>query len=170
MVADWEAASASAGDAGLRLVWIRTGIVQSPRGGALRLLWPLAEAGAGGRLGAGRQWVSWIGIDDLTDIYYRALLDDALAGPVNATAPYPVRNDDYARILARVLRRPLQLPVPGLGPRLLLGQEGASELAEADQRVSPARLLRHGHLFRHPELEPALRHLLGRPRPGSGGT
>lgn len=164
VVADWEAASTPAQDAGLRLVWIRTGIVQSPRGGTLRLLWPLAEVGAGGRLGAGRQWVSWIGIDDLTDIYYRALTDGNLAGPVNATAPHPVRNADYARTLAQVLRRPLQLPVPGLGPRLLLGEEGASELAGADQRISPRRLLRDGHQYRHPELEPALRHLLGRAR------
>jgi uncharacterized protein len=170
VVADWEAASAPAQDAGLRLVLIRTGIVQSPRGGTLRLLWPLAEAGAGGRLGAGRQWVSWIGIDDLTDIYYRALTDDTLAGPVNATAPSPVRNADYARLLARVLHRPLQLPVPGLGPRLLLGGEGASELAGADQRVSPRRLLRDSHRFRHPELEPALRHLLGRARPCPGDS
>jgi uncharacterized protein len=170
VVADWEAASAPAQDAGLRVVLIRTGIVQSPRGGTLRLLWPLAEAGAGGRLGTGHQWVSWIGIDDLTDIYYRALLDNALAGPVNATAPSPVRNADYARVLARVLRRPLQLPVPGLGPRLLLGEEGASELAGADQRISPGRLLRDGHRFRHPELEPALRHLLGRAHPGSEGS
>ena len=168
VVADWEAASAPASEAGLRLVLIRTGIVQSPRGGTLRLLWPLAEAGAGGRLGTGRQWVSWIGIDDLTDIYYRALIDDTLAGPVNATAPDPVRNACYARVLARVLRRPLQLPVPGLGPRLLLGEEGASELADADQRVSPRRLLRDGHRFRHPTLEPALRHLLGRAHPGPG--
>jgi uncharacterized protein (TIGR01777 family) len=170
VVADWEAASASAQDAGLRVVLIRTGIVQSPRGGTLRLLWPLAEVGAGGRLGAGRQWVSWIGIDDLTDIYYRALTEDTLAGPVNATAPHPVRNADYARTLARVLRRPLQLPVPSLGPRLLLGAEGASELAGADQRVSPRRLLRDGHRFRHPELEPALRHLLGHARPCPGDS
>jgi len=167
VVAGWEAASAPASDAGLRVVCVRTGIVQSPRGGTLRLLWPLAEVGADGRLGAGHQWVSWIGIDDLTDIYYRALTDDTLAGPVNATAPHPVRNADYARILAHVLRRPLQLPVPGLGPRFLLGQEGASELAEADQRVSPRRLLRDGHRFRHPELEPTIRHLLGRAHPGS---
>jgi uncharacterized protein len=166
VVADWEAATACAQDAGLRVVPVRTGIVQSPRGGTLRLLWPLAEVGAGGRLGAGRQWVSWIGIDDLTDIYYRALVDDTLAGPVNATAPQPVRGAEYARVLARVLRRPLQLPVPALGPRLLLGAEGASELAEADQRVSPRRLLRSGHRFRHRELEPALRHLLGRAGPG----
>lgn len=170
VVDGWEAASVPAQDAGLRVVLIRTGIVQSPRGGTLRLLWPLAEVGAGGRLGTGRQWVSWIGIDDLTDIYYRALTDDTLTGPVNATAPHPVRNADYARTLARVLRRPLQLPVPGLGPRLLLGEEGASELAGADQRVSPRRLLRDGHRFRHPELEPALRHLLGRAGPGSGDS
>jgi uncharacterized protein len=170
VVADWEAASAPAQDGGLRLVLIRTGIVQSPRGGTLRLLWPLAEVGAGGRLGAGRQWLSWIGIDDLTDIYYRALTDDSLAGPVNATAPHPVRNADYARTLARVLRRPLQMPVPDLGPRLLLGEEGASELAGADQRVSPQRLLRSGHRFRHPELEPALRHLLGRTRSCPGNS
>jgi len=170
VVAGWEAASAPAQDAGLRVVLVRTGIVQSPRGGTLRLLWPLAEVGAGGRLGGGHQWVSWIGIDDLTDIYYRALTDDTLAGPVNATAPHPVRNADYARTLARVLRRPLQLPVPGLGPRLLLGAEGASELAGADQRVSPRRLLRGGHRFRHPELEPALRHLLGRARPCPGDS
>jgi uncharacterized protein len=170
VVADWEAASAPAHDGGLRLVLIRTGIVQSPRGGTLRLLWPLAEVGAGGRLGAGRQWLSWIGIDDLTDIYYRALTDESLAGPVNATAPHPVRNAGYARTLARVLRRPLQLPVPDLGPRLLLGEEGASELAGADQRVSPQRLLRSGHRFRHPELEPALRHLLGRTRSCPGNS
>jgi uncharacterized protein len=170
VVADWEAASAPAQDAGLRVVLVRTGIVQSPRGGTLRLLWPLAEVGAGGRLSAGRQWVSWIGIDDLTDIYYRALTDDTLAGPVNATAPHPVRNGDYAQTLARVLRRPLQLPVPGLGPRLLLGAEGASELAGADQRVSPLRLLRDGHRFRHRELEPALRHLLGRARSRPGNS
>ena len=162
VVADWEAATAPAADAGVRVVAVRTGIVQSPRGGSLRLLWPLAEAGAAGRLGSGRQWTSWIGIDDLVDIYYRALADDTLAGPVNATAPDPVRNADYARVLARVLHRPLQLPVPSLGPRILLGAEGASEIAEADQRVVPQRLLASGHQFRHPELEPALRHLLGR--------
>ena len=164
VVADWEAATAPAADAGLRVVAVRTGIVQSPRGGSLRLLWPLAEAGAAGRLGSGRQWTSWIGIDDLVDIYYRALADDTLAGPVNAAAPGPVRNADYARVLARVLRRPLQIPVPSVGPRLLLGAEGASEIAQADQRVVPQRLLAGGHQFRHPELEPALRHLLGRTR------
>jgi uncharacterized protein len=170
VVTDWETASDPARDAGIRVAHIRTGIVQSPRGGTLRLLWPLAEAGVAGRLGTGRQWLSWIGIDDLIDIYYRALADRRLAGPVNATAPNPVRNADYARVLGQVLHRPLQLPVPALGPRLLLGREGASELAEASQRVSPQRLLAAGHPFRHPHLDPALRHLLGRAGPAAGTT
>lgn len=165
VVTDWEAATAPAVDAGARVVRVRTGIVQSPRGGTLRILWPLAETGAAGRLGSGRQWVSWVGIDDLVDIYSRALVDDTLSGPVNATAPDPVRHATYAATLGRVLRRPLQLPVPSLGPRLLLGAEGANELAEANQRVLPQRLLGCGHQFRHPELEPALRHLLGRAAP-----
>jgi NAD dependent epimerase/dehydratase family enzyme len=107
-------------------------------------------------------WQSWIGIDDLVDVYHRALYDAAVSGPVNAVAPGAVRNAAYTKTLARVLRRPAVLPVPGLGPRLLLGQEGATELAEASQRVQPAALLAVGHHFRHPTLEPALRHLLGR--------
>ena len=170
VVADWEKASDPARAAGIRVAQIRTGIVQSPRGGTLRLLWPLAEIGAAGRLGTGQQWLSWIGIDDLTDIYYRALVDGRLAGPVNATAPHPVRNADYAHVLGQVLHRPVQLPIPAIGPRLLLGEEGASELAAASQRVSPQRLLAAGHPFRHPQLEPALRHLLGRTSPAVGTT
>jgi uncharacterized protein len=162
VVTGWEAATGPARDAGIRVVQIRTGIVQSPRGGTLRLLWPLAEVGAAGRLGTGQQWSSWISIDDLTDIYYRALVDDRLAGAVNATAPNPVHNTDYAHVLGHVLHRPVQLPIPAIGPRLLLGEEGASELAEASQRVSSQRLLAAGHRFRHTQLEPALRHLLGR--------
>ena len=158
---EWEAATAPAADAGLRVVQVRTGIVQTPRGGTLRLLFPLFEAGLGGRLGSGRQWLSWIGIDDLADVYLRALVDPALSGPVNAVAPDPVRNLDYTRTLGTVLRRPTVIPVPGFGPRLLLGEEGARELAEASQRVRPDALLAAGHSFRYPRLEPALRHLLG---------
>ncbi len=161
LVVDWEAATAPAAAAGLRVVQVRTGIVQTPRGGTLKLLFPLFEAGLGGRLGSGRQWLSWIGIDDLADVYLRALVDPALSGPVNAVAPDPVRNLDYTRTLGQVLRRPTIVPVPGFGPRLLLGAEGASELAEASQRVRPDALLAAGHTFRYPRLEPALRHLLG---------
>ena len=161
VVAEWEEATAPAGRAGARVVLVRTGIVQSPRGGTLRLLRPLFSAGLGGRIGDGRQWLSWIGIDDLVDIYYRGLWDTTLSGPVNAVAPEPVRNVDYTRTLARVLRRPAVLPVPPLGPRLLLGNQGARELACASQRVIPAKLQQAGHRFRHPDLGEALRHLLG---------
>jgi uncharacterized protein (TIGR01777 family) len=162
LVADWEAASGPAQEAGVRVVHVRTGIVQSPRGGTLRLLLPLFEAGFGGRLGSGQQWTSWVGIDDLVDVYYRAALDDLLSGPVNAVSPEPVRNREYTATLARVLRRPALVPVPGFGPQLVLGPEGAHELAQASQRVHPERLLTAGHPFRYPRLEPALRHLLGR--------
>ncbi len=162
VVADWERATSAAVDAGVRVVHIRTGIVQSPQGGTLRLLRPLFAVGLGGRLGSGEQWVPWIGIDDLVDVYYRAILDSQLSGPVNAVAPHPVRNREYTATLARVLHRPAVLPVPGLGPRLLLGAQGAKELAEASQRVEPGRLLAAGHPFRYPHLEPALRHVLGR--------
>jgi uncharacterized protein (TIGR01777 family) len=162
LVADWEAAAEPAGAGGARVAMLRTGIVQSPRGGVLKLLRPLFEAGLGGRLAGGRPWMSWIGIDDLVDIYLRALVDPHLHGPVNATAPEPVRNSDYTRVLARVLRRPAVVPVPDFASRLLLGQEGAEEVALASQRVLPGRLMRSGHRFRHADLEPALRHVLGR--------
>ena len=160
----WEAAAAPAAAAGIRAVQVRTGIVQTPRGGLLRLLYPLFEAGAGGPLGDGTGWQPWIEIDDLLDIYLRAVTDPALTGPVNAVAPGAVRNAEYARTLGRVLRRPALIPVPAAGPRLLLGAEGARELAEASQRVRPAALASSGHSFRYPDLDPALRHVLGRAR------
>ena len=106
VVADWEDAAAPAAAAGIRTVRVRTGIVQTPRGGMLRLLSPLFEAGLGGRLGTGKQWLAWVGLDDLLDVYLRAVLDPGLSGPVNAVAPEPVRNIDYTRALAGVLRRP----------------------------------------------------------------
>ncbi|WP_233576196.1 TIGR01777 family oxidoreductase [Saccharopolyspora rhizosphaerae] len=167
VVAEWEAATAPAEQAGLRCVRVRTGIVQSPQGGTLRLLYPLFAAGAGGRLGDGTHWLSWIGIDDLADIYLRAVCDQATSGPINAVAPRPVRNQRYTRTLASVLHRPAVLPVPALAPRLLLGRRGADELALADQNVRPARLLAQEHVFRHPELDSALRHVLGVLPPGA---
>lgn len=162
VVTDWEEATAPAQQAGVRVARVRTGIVQSPAGGTLKLMRPLFSAGLGGRLGDGRQWLSWIGIDDLVDVYHRALWDSTLSGPVNAVAPQPVRNSEYTAVLARVLRRPAVLPVPSLGPRLVLGDQGARELACASQRVAPARLAAAGHRFRRPDLDGALRHLLGR--------
>ena len=101
-------------------------------------------------------------LDDLLDIYLRAVTDPALTGPVNAVAPAPVRNAEYASTLGRVLRRPALIPVPPFGPQLLLGAEGAKELAAASQRVRPAALAAARHAFRYPHLEGGLRHVLGR--------
>lgn len=162
VVAGWEAGAAAAAEGGLRVVNVRTGIVQSPAGGALRLQYPLFAVGLGGPLGDRAAWLSWIGLDDLVDIYLRAVLDDQLTGPLNAVSPEPVRAGDYARTLAGVLHRPALLPVPAIAPRLLLGQEGARELASTSQRVEPARLTRLGHRFRHRDLAAALAHVLGR--------
>ncbi|ORW94254.1 nucleoside-diphosphate sugar epimerase [Mycobacterium sp. IEC1808] len=164
VVAEWEDATAPAEAAGARVVRVRTGIVQSPRGGTLKLMRPLFGAGLGGRLGDGRQWLSWIAIDDLVDVYHRAVWDTGLSGAVNAVAPQPVRNSEYTRTLAHVVRRPAMLPVPSLGPRLLLGEQGARELACASQKVVPHKLTAAGHRFRQPDLDTALRHLLGRVR------
>ncbi|NEW29720.1 TIGR01777 family oxidoreductase [Nocardia cyriacigeorgica] len=164
VVTDWEAAAAAAATATTRVVHVRTGIVLSPRGGTLRLLRPLFATGLGGRIGDGRQWMSWIGIDDLLDIYHRALWDGELRGPVNAVAPHPVRNAEFTRTLGRIMRRPTPIPAPEFGPALLLGREGAHELATASQRVGPQRLLHAEHPFRTPDLESALRHVLGRSR------
>jgi hypothetical protein len=158
----WEDAASPAAAAGIRTVQVRTGIVQTPRGGVLRMLYPLFEAGLGGPVAGGAGWQPWIEIDDLLDIYLRAVTDPALAGPVNAVAPGEVRNAGYSRVLGRVLRRPALIPVPAAGPRLLLGREGARELAEASQRVRPAALTAAGHPFRYPGLDGALRHVLGR--------
>ncbi|WP_309081585.1 TIGR01777 family oxidoreductase [Zhihengliuella sp.] len=167
VVADWEAAAHSgaargAGGDGLRVVTVRTGVVQSPAGGQLAVLRPLFAAGLGGPIAGGMHWLSWIGLDDLVDVYHRALWDEELAGPVNAVAPDAVRNREYTRVLARVLRRPALVPVPGVAPAVVLGREGAEELALASQHVAPLRLRQAGHRFRTPELEPALRHVLGR--------
>ena len=161
LVEDWEAAANPARAAGLRVVHVRTGIVQSARGASLKLLRPLFAAGLGGPLAPGSQWVSWIDIDDLLDVFGLALADDHLDGPVNAVAPLPVTNRDYARTLAQVMRRPALVPVPALGPTLLLGAEGAREIVQASQRVVPARLAAAAHVFRHPSLESCLRHQLG---------
>jgi uncharacterized protein (TIGR01777 family) len=160
LVRDWEAAAGEPA-AAMRVVHVRTGIVQSPRGGALRLQRPLFGAGLGGPLGSGQQWVSWIGIDDLIDVYHRALVDPRMHGVVNAVAPHPVRQQDYAAALGRSLHRPAFVSTPRLAPRLLLGAEGVGQVAMASQRVRPAALELLGHEFRFPQLEPALRHLLG---------
>jgi uncharacterized protein (TIGR01777 family) len=170
VTAAWEDAAGPASAAGIRTVQVRTGVVQTPRGGLLRVLYPLFAAGLGGPLGDGAGWLAWIEIDDLLDVYLRAVTDPVLAGPVNAVAPGQARNAEYACTLGRVLRRPALIPVPPAGPRLLLGAEGASELARASQRVHPAVLTAAGHPFRYPAVEPALRHVLGREQSSVSGA
>jgi uncharacterized protein len=163
----WEADTEPASEAGLRVVAMRTGVVLSTRGGMLKLLRPVFLAGMGGRIGDGRQWLSWIDLDDLTDAYARALVDPRLAGPVNAVAPAPVRNREFTATLAHVLHGPALLTVPIAGLRAAVGADGVREVACASQRVSPARLESIGFRFRRPTLDASLRHQLGHLHHGS---
>lgn len=158
---EWEAATAPAAAAGLRVVTVRTGIVLTPRGGALAQQLPLFRAGVGGPLGDGTSWQSWISIDDVVGLYAHAVLSGTVTGPVNAVGPVPVTAREFAATLGSVLRRPALVPVPAFGPRLLLGSEGADQLALASQRVSSAKAEGSGYEFRQPTLEDALRHVLG---------
>lgn len=157
----WEAATAPAEDAGIRTVHLRTGIVLSPDGGALKKQLPLFKLGLGGRFGSGRQWQSWISIHDEVNAIIH-LLDSTLNGPVNLTAPEPVTNAEFARVLGKVLSRPAVLPVPSVGPRLLLGSDLADALLFTGQRVIPRKLVQDGFAFAHPGLDVALRALLAK--------
>ena len=161
VVRRWEAAADPARAAGLRVVHLRTGPVQTAAGAGLPKQALLFRLGLGGRFGSGRQWLSWISLDDVAGAYLHALTRDDLDGPVNAVAPNPVTNAEFTATLARVLRRPAVLHVPAFAPRLALG-EFADEMLLVSQRAHPARLLETGYRFRFPELEPALRHTLGR--------
>jgi len=157
----WESAADPAREAGIRTVHVRTGLVQTTRSGPLSLQLPLFRLGLGGRLGSGRQWWSWVTLDDVVGIYRHALDTAELNGPVNATAPNPVTNAEYSATLARVVGRPALLPVPGFGPKLLLG-ELADDLIFSSMRVHPAAAEATHYSFRHPHLEPALQDLLHR--------
>jgi uncharacterized protein len=158
---EWEAASAPAAAAGVRVVRPRIGLVLTPRGGPLGQVLPFFRLGLGGPIGRGRQWWSWIAVDDILELFALMLDRDVLRGPVNATAPEPVRNAEFARALGRVLRRPAVLPVPPAALRLLYG-EAADEALLTGQRVLPARAVAAGFQYRYGTLERALRHLLGR--------
>ena len=158
----WEAAAAPAIEAGIRVPFLRTGIVLTPDGGALAKLLPLFKLGVGGRMGSGRQWWSWISLADELAVI-RWLLDNEVSGPVNATAPEPVTNAQMTKTLGSVLHRPTLFPVPSFGPKLLLGGELAQALLFTSQRVLPKVLTDHQFNFSHPTLESALRAMLGRP-------
>lgn len=159
---EWEAATSPAEEAGVRVAHVRTGVVLSPHGGALAKLLPLFKLGLGGRMGNGRQWWSWISLDDEVAAI-RWLLDHDVSGPVNATAPEPVTNAELTRVLGSVLHRPTVVPVPAFGPKLLLGGELADSLLFTSQRVLPGVLTAEGFPFAHPTVEEALRDMLDRP-------
>ena len=157
----WEHATRAASDAGARVALLRTGIVLTPTGGALKKLLPLFKIGVGGRMGTGKQWVSWVTLED----HVRAtmhLLTAGISGAVNVVAPNPVTNAEQAKTLGRVLKRPSFLPTPSFGPKLVLGAELAAALLNDSQRVVPERLVESGFEHAHPELEGALRSLLDR--------
>lgn len=157
----WEQAASPAADAGIRVVALRTGIVLGFGGGALRPQIPLFRLGLGGRLGSGRQYMSWITLEDEVRAISHALFEGALDGPVNATAPEPVRNDEFTRTLARALGKSAPLKVPQLLLRIALGEGAANEMLLSSQKVLPRRLVESGFEFRHPTLEDALTAILG---------
>jgi len=155
----WEAAAKPAIDAGVRTVFLRTGIVLSPKGGALKKLLPLFRLGVGGKFGNGKQWQSWISMDDeVASIIH--LLTANVSGAVNLTAPQPVTNAEFTKVLARVVKRPAIVPVPTFAPKILLGGELADALLFTGQRVMPQALTASGYVFKHSTLESALRSLL----------
>ena len=157
----WEAATAPAEDAGIRVVHLRTGLVLSPDGGALKQALLPFKLGLGGRIGNGRQWWSWIAIDDEVGAILQLIgSDDATRGPVNLTAPNPVTNEEFTRTLNGVLHRPTLLPTPTFALKAMFGSEAVNEMFLGGQRVVPARLQADGYAFRHTQLEGALRHLL----------
>ncbi len=158
---DWEAASSSASAAGIRTVLLRTGIVLSPQGGALKKQLPLFKLGLGGKFGNGKQWQSWISITDEVNAIIH-LLTSQLSGPVNLTAPLAVTNSEFTRVLGSVMSRPAILPIPSFGPKLLLGGELADALLFTGQRVVPNALVADGFQFAHPTLDVALRALLNK--------
>jgi hypothetical protein len=158
LCADWESATAAAPEAGIRTAIIRTGIVLSTRGGALARQLPAFRLGLGGRAGSGRQYQSWITLDDeVSAIAF--LLGSTISGPVNLTAPSPVTNAEFAATLGSVLHRPTTI-LPMIGPRALFGRELADALLLGGQRVEPAVLLRAGFRFGHDDLASALSSML----------
>ena len=158
---EWEAATEPAAAAGIRVVQLRFGVVLSPQGGALAKMLTPFKLGGGGVIGSGRQYWSWISLDDAAGAIYHALMTDSVHGPVNTVAPDSVTNVEFTKTLGRVLSRPSITRVPALTARIALG-EMADELLLASARVRPKRLLDSGYEFRHDFLEDALRHVLGR--------
>jgi hypothetical protein len=152
---EWEAANRPASEAGIRAVQIRTGVVLSPDGGALQKMLPAFRLGVGGNVGSGRQWMSWIHVQDLVGAIHHILKSDLLHGPVNMVAPHPVTNAEFTKTLAAALSRPAVFPVPAFVAKLAFGQM-AEEVLLASQRVEPAKLISSGYPFQYSDLRKAL--------------
>ncbi|HUE80971.1 MAG TPA: TIGR01777 family oxidoreductase [Pyrinomonadaceae bacterium] len=160
---DWEKATAPAAEKGIRVVNLRFGIILDGKGGALAKMLPPFRMGIGGRIGDGKQWMSWIALTDVIGVIEFALSNKEIQGPINVVAPNPVRNSEFTKTLGKVLSRPVFFPVPAFGARLAFG-EMADALLLSSQRVEPARLKEAGYVFQFPTLEGALRHALAEAR------
>lgn len=156
----WENAAQSAKDAGVRVVHPRIGVVLSAEGGALAKMLPIFKLGGGGKLGDGRQWWSWITIDDVVEAILFSLRSGQIRGPVNFTAPNPVTNAEFTRVLGEVLHRPTIFPVPRFALHLAMGKEAAEETALASTRVLPNRLREGGYKFAYADLGEALQNVM----------
>lgn len=157
---DWEREAEPAASSGIRVARLRTGVVLSRAGGALQKLLTPFKLGLGGPLGNGKQWFSWIHIDDIVSVIHYTLNTATMSGPVNGTAPEPVTNAEFTRALGHALHRPAFLPVPKFGLQALMGE--MSEVLLGSQRVLPNVLLQSGYAFRFPQLAPALQDLLSK--------
>jgi uncharacterized protein len=155
----WETQTHAARDADVRVVNLRLGVVLSPNGGALAKMLTPFKLGLGGVIGSGEQYLSWIALDDLVRVIQFTLAAAAVCGPVNAVAPHPVTNLEFTKTLGRVLRRPTIFPMPAFAARLAFG-EMADEMLLSGVRVEPRALRSAGFEFQHPQLEPAIRHVL----------
>jgi uncharacterized protein (TIGR01777 family) len=157
---EWEAEAEKAGELGVRVVILRTGVVLSRAGGFLAKILPPFRLGVGGHVGTGKQWLPWIHLDDEIGLIRHALATASVAGPLNAVAPEPVTNAELTTALGRALGRPTVLAAPAFALRLALGGEMAEELVLASQRAMPVRTLETGFKFQHPLLAPALKELV----------
>jgi uncharacterized protein len=156
---EWEAAAEPAVKAGIRTVFLRTGIVLSAEGGALKQMLPPFRMGLGGRIGRGRQWMSWIDLNDEIGAIRHILTNESVRGPVNSVSPNPVTNVEFTKTLASVLSRPAIFPMPAFAARFVFGQMG-EELLLGSQRVEPAKLMASGYVFQKPDLQQALEQIL----------
>jgi hypothetical protein len=156
---EWEAATQPATTAGIRTVQLRTGIVLSPKGGALEKMLPPFKFGLGGRLGSGQQWMSWIDVQDMIGAIHHILKTDLIQGPVNMVAPKPARNVEFTKTLASVLERPAIFPAPAFAIKLAAGEMGETILL-GSQRVEPTQLIASGYPFRFIDLRASLENIL----------